>query len=429
MRLSVMKKAAIGSVLYSMAAMGLIYYLSNDKAITISDVAQDEVAESTVTGPEKEKTPDPAEEEQGGISEGEAAPDEKSAVSDEDNTAPGTGKADPDKEAGLGENTEKTAEKTGEPQDAGTGEEEDRGEKLIFGTGDSNSTYMRIPLPEECKAEDIVIENYYMNQELCILVDTADAGFYGANAISGNLDMVEKGLCEANEGTDEKGVKLRFSLTGIFEYHTILENHDLYVNFLSPREMYDKIVVIDPYGGGSNAGNEGNGLSEKDITLQVAKKIKEKLDESDIKVYYTRMDDSNPGEEDRVRLANETRADMYIRIQVDANEDSSVYGATTIYNEDYFIPGFGSVELADILEREVVTSIKGKALGLTGAEEEDYAVRSITIPAAAVKVGCLTNKQEAILLGREEYQDKIADGICNAVQKVYEDRLKNQPGG
>ncbi|RKI94130.1 hypothetical protein D7V94_00695 [Parablautia intestinalis] len=427
MRLSVMKKAAIGSVLYSMAAMGLIYYLSNDKAITISDVAQDEVEESTVTGPEEGKISDP-EEEQAGLSENKTVPRENRTASDEDNTAKGTDIADPDKEAGPEENAEKTAEKTKKPQDAGTGEEEDKGEKLIFGTGDSNSTYMRIPLPEECKAEDIVIENYYMNQELCILVGTADADFYEANAISGNLDMVKKGLCEAaNEGTDEKGVKLRFSLTGIFEYHTILENHDLYVNFLSPREMYDKIVVIDPYGGGSNAGNEGNGLSEKDITLQVAKKIKEKLDESDIKVYYTRMDDSNPGEEDRVRLANETRADMYIRIQVDANEDSSVYGATTIYNEDYFIPGFGSVELADILEREVVTSIKGKALGLTGAEEEDYAVRSITVPAAAVKVGCLTNKQEAILLGREEYQDKIADGICNAVQKVYED--KNQPGG
>ncbi len=423
MRLNVMKKAAIGSVLYSMAAMGLIYYLSNDKVITISDVAQDEVEESTVTGPEEGKISDP-EEEQAGLSENKTVPRENRTASDEDNTAKGTDIADPDKEAGPEEN----AEKTKKPQDAGTGEEEDRGEKLIFGTGDSNSTYMRIPLPEECKAEDIVIENYYMNQELCILVGTADADFYEANAISGNLDMVKKGLCEAaNEGTDEKGVKLRFSLTGIFEYHTILENHDLYVNFLSPREMYDKIVVIDPYGGGSNAGNEGNGLSEKDITLQVAKKIKEKLDESDIKVYYTRMDDSNPGEEDRVRLANETRADMYIRIQVDANEDSSVYGATTIYNEDYFIPGFGSVELADILEREVVTSIKGKALGLTGAEEEDYAVRSITVPAAAVKVGCLTNKQEAILLGREEYQDKIADGICNAVQKVYED--KNQPGG
>ena len=68
MRLSVMKKAAIGSVLYSMAAMGLIYYLSNDKAITISDVAQDEVEESTVTGPEEGKISDP-EEEQAGLSE------------------------------------------------------------------------------------------------------------------------------------------------------------------------------------------------------------------------------------------------------------------------------------------------------------------------------------------------------------------------
>ena len=245
MRLSVMKKAAIGSVLYSMAAMGLIYYLSNDKVITISDVAQDEVEESTVTGPEEGKISDP-EEEQAGLSENKTVPRENRTASDEDNTAKGTDIADPDKEAGPEEN----AEKTKKPQDAGTGEEEDRGEKLIFGTGDSNSTYMRIPLPEECKAEDIVIENYYMNQELCILVGTADADFYEANAISGNLDMVKKGLCEAaNEGTDEKGVKLRFSLTGIFEYHTILENHDLYVNFLSPREMYDKIVVIDPYGG------------------------------------------------------------------------------------------------------------------------------------------------------------------------------------
>ena len=38
-----------------------------------------------------------------------------------------------------------------------------------------------------------------------------------------------------------------------------------------------------------------------------------------------------------------------------------------------------------------------------------------------MKVGCLTNKQEAILLGREDYQEKIADGICNAILAVYEE--------
>ncbi|WP_160559350.1 N-acetylmuramoyl-L-alanine amidase family protein [Parablautia muri] len=418
MRLSLMKKAAIGSVLYSMAAMGLIYYLSYDKAITISDVAQDEVIGSDLA--------DSKENGAGAGAEAEGEPDEDSILTGRITEGETEGKAaELSEENQTDENAEEPpkeeAQETAKPEEEGGKEAEGKKQELIFGTGKSNSSFMRIPLPAECKAEDIVVENYYMNRELCILVGGVDSGFYASNVISGNLDMVEKGVCEENIEANERGVKLRFSLTDVFEYRTILENHDLYVSFLRPREMYDKIVVIDPSCGGSNTGNEENGLSEKEISLQIAKKVKERLDETDVKVYYTRMDDSNPGEEDRVRLANGTKADMYIRIQVDANTDSSVYGATTIYNEDYFIPGFGSVELADILEREVVTSIKGKALGLSKAQEEDYAIRSITIPAAAVKVGCLTNKQEAILLGREEYQEKIADGICNAIMAVYEE--------
>lgn len=420
MRLSLMKKAAIGSVLYSIAAMGLIYYLSNDKAITISDVAQDEVAGSIVAdskedgagaGAEAESGPGEDDVLRGQITEGEEE-GETAEPLEENQAGVGAGEEDQSKEDVQG---------TAEPEEDGPGEAGGKKQELIFGTGESDSSYMRIPLPAECKAEDIVVENYYMNQELCILIGGVGSDFYASNVISGNLDTVEKGVCEENGEADEKGVKLRFSMTGVFEYRTILENHDLYVSFLGPREMYDKIVVIDPSCGGSNKGNEENGLLEKELTLQIAKKVKEKLDETDVKVYYTRMDDSNPVEEDRVRLANGSKADMYIRIQVDANKDSSIYGVTTIYNEDYFIPGFGSVELADLLEREVVTSIKGKALGLSKAQEEDYAIRSITIPAAAVKVGCLTNKQEAILLGREEYQEKIAEGICNAIMAVYEE--------
>ncbi len=446
MRLSLMKKAAIGSVLYSMAAMGLIYYLSGDKAITISDVAQDEVSGSTLpdvtengagegagadSGPDgdglltgqitegdgEEKTAMAAEENETGQDEEKTGLSGNEAGAGGKNADPEENQAEPDGEEGAKENAEGSIA----PEENGRGETEGGRQELIFGTGENNSSYMRIPLPAECKAEDIAVENFYMNRELCILVDGADSDFYASNVISGNLDMVEKGTCEENDKADESGVKLRFSMTGVYEYHTILENHDLYISFFSPREMYDKIVVIDPACGGSNIGNEENELTEKEINLQVAKKVKEKLDGTDLKVYYTRMDDSNPAEEDRVRLANETKADMYIRIQVDANRDSSVYGATAIYNEDYFIPGFGSVELADILEREVVTSIKGKALGLSKAQEEDYAIRSITVPAAAVKVGCLTNKQEAILLGREDYQEKIADGICNAILAVYEE--------
>lgn len=78
------------------------------------------------------------------------------------------------------------------------------------------------------------------------------------------------------------------------------------------------------------------------------------------------------------------------------------------------------MELAKLLEEEVVSSIKGKGLGLEKAPEDEDFLRQITVPAATLKAGYATNKQEAALLVREEYQEKIAAGIYNAILKAYE---------
>ncbi len=296
--------------------------------------------------------------------------------------------------------------------------EEQELKKLTFSQEETDTSYLRVPLPDGCRAEDISIENYYMDQELWILLDGAEGGFYEENAISGNREMVRQGIYEE----EEAGTKLRFKLTGIFEYHTILENNELYISFLSPGEVYDRIVVIDPAWGGLQSGYAEDDLKEKEINLAIAEKLKERLDQTDIRVYYTRMDDINPGKESRIRLANETRADLYIRIELGTDEDSSVYGTTAVYNKDFFIPGFGSMELAELLETEIVDSVKGKALGLTEAEESEDILRNITVPAVIARVGYATNKQEATLLVREEYQEKIADGIYNAILKAFEQK-------
>ena len=287
---------------------------------------------------------------------------------------------------------------------------------LTFQLGDADTSYLRVPLPEGCKAENIVIENHYMDKQLWLMIGNAEENFYYDNVISGNREMVEHGTFDVTA----EGIKLNFQLTGIYECCTILENNNLYISFLAPKEMYDKIVVIDPACGGLDAGHMSAGLLEKNINLQIARKLKEKLDGSDIKAYYTRMDDVNPSEEERVALGNETKADMYIRIQVCSSEDTSVYGTETVYNGHYFIPGFGSVELADHLEREVVTSIKGKALGLIEAGASDYTIKNATVPAAAIGVGYISNAQEVVLLGKEEYIDKIATGIYEAIIAAYE---------
>ena len=349
MKMDLMKKTAIVSVVFFVFSMMAIFYLSSHKVIMVTEVAQDEVKEETTV--KKEMT-----------------------------------------------------EKNG-------------GQNLTFQIGESNTSYLRIPLPEGCKAGEIVIENHYMDRELWLLIPKAEESFYADNAISGNRETIKQGSYEFAQ----EGCRLKFQLNGIYECQTIMEDNNLYISFLSPRELYDKIVVIDPACGGVDAGYAVGNTLEKEITLQIARKLKEKLDGSDIKAYYTRMDDVNPADKDRIALANDIKADMYIGISVNAGDDSAVYGTETVYNGDYFIPGFGSVELADCLEREVVTSIKGKALGLTESTQEDYAIRNATIPAANIRVGYVTNKQEATLLMREEYIDKIATGIYNAILRIYEE--------
>jgi len=348
MKNDLMKKTAICSSVFFVISMAVIVYLSAHKVITVTNVAQDEVHESTTV--KKEMT-----------------------------------------------------------------EKEDK-QNLTFLIGETDTSYLRIPLPEGCKANDIVIENHYMEKELWLMIPNAEENFYVDNAVSGNRKMIKQGSFEFAQD----GCRLKFQLTGIYECRTILESNHLYIDFLPPREIFDKIVVIDPVCGGSVNGYEADGVLEKDIALRIARKLKEKLDKSDIKAYYTRMDDVAPTENSRIALANEIKADMYIGIGVNAGEDSSIYGTETVYNEDYFIPGFGSVELADCLEREVVTAIKGKALGLLAADDNVYTVRNATIPAALLRAGYVTNKQEATLLVRDEYADKIATGIYNAILRSYE---------
>ena len=293
---------------------------------------------------------------------------------------------------------------------------------IIFEQSDQEMGYFCVPLHEAVRAENVTIENHYMDKELWISIDQENNSknfedFYRTRGVYGNRDAVVEGYFE--DGTDT--FWLKFKLADIYEYHSIFENNKLYIEFVSPKEVYDKIVVIDPAYGGDITGAVSGKLESKKITLEIAHALKEILDETDIKVYYTRMDDSSPADENRIDLTNTVKADMMIRIEVNEDSDTKTYGTEAVYNSKFFIPGFGSVELADLLEKEVVTAISGKANGLFASTGEDEVIEKAIVPAAAIRVGYLSNGQEAILLGREDYIQKIADGIYQAILLAYEE--------
>lgn len=321
----------------------------------------------------------------------------------------GTGQADEVSVVG-GTDTAQTVE-------AAVAEQTDKDKFILsFNNANSSSDYLWIPVADGTTASNVIIENHYMDRQLWVSVENSDIDFYRDNYISGNLNGVSYG--EAT--TAENHVVLKFNLDHVYEFNTIFENGVLYIEKVSPHELYDKIVVIDPAGNIPGMETDVNSLSPARICLDIAAKVKTDLEGKGIQVYVTRLDERELPDEESISLSAEVKPDLLVRIETSFDEDSKVYGTQTVYNGTYFIPGFGSVELADLLEAHVTTSVGGLAGGLVDATDADEVIKKATVPAAAVKVGYFTNTQENILLNRDDYRTKIAQGITDAVLEAFD---------
>ena len=73
----------------------------------------------------------------------------------------------------------------------------------------------------------------------------------------------------------------------------------------------------------------------------------------------------------------------------------------------------------------MTVSVSGKAQGLLEEPDPNSVLYQLTIPAATIQVGYLSNAQEARLLSREDYIRRIADGIYQSIMTVYEMQEKN----
>lgn len=272
-----------------------------------------------------------------------------------------------------------------------------------------------IPIGAGIKAEDVTVENKYVNQELWIYIKKAEEAFYQENNIIGDVASVKKCWYELQDD----GLLLKMRMDTVWEYHSTMENGSLKIAFSKPRDNYRQIVVLDPIGGGSDSGITVNGYSEKELALQVAKLVPKKLEQPEIKVYITRGDDTEMSEEQRLKLVQAVEPDLFLQIRASQSiEDPEQYGIQAYYNDAYFIPDFGNVEWADAVTKKVTVSVSNRALGLFPASEESI-LKQLNMPAASISVGYLTNEQEKSLLAQTGYQEKLATGIAEAILEVY----------
>ena len=192
---------------------------------------------------------------------------------------------------------------------------------------------------------------------------------------------------------------------------------------LQKKEQYDYIVLINAAHGGDNKGNVVNELQEKTITLEVAEKLVKLSEVGEIGFFMIREEDTDISNESRAKVISRVSPDLVIDLHVNADPDNErTLGTAMVYNNNFYRPQMTNAQIADYMERELVTRIQGKALGIYPDMENKYPLLSmIEQPAVSVEMGFLTNKQEGNLLKKDSYQKLIAQGIYDGVKKIREE--------
>lgn len=179
------------------------------------------------------------------------------------------------------------------------------------------------------------------------------------------------------------------------------------------------IVVIDPGHGGKDPGAVYKGVKEKDLNLDMAKRLDTLLKAEGIKTYMTRTDDRYVGLYDRSGLANKMNADLFISIHNNAGS-SKTNGSMTLYHPSNGTAGGGLTgkDLAGIVLKEVTGKLNSKNLG-TVSRPQLAVLRTTNMPSVLVEVGYMTNKSEFAKLKSADYRQKAAEALKNAILKAF----------
>jgi N-acetylmuramoyl-L-alanine amidase len=214
-------------------------------------------------------------------------------------------------------------------------------------------------------------------------------------------------------------VKRRYSSLGDdkYEFTTFID-----VTFEEKVKDNSKIIIIDPGHGGSELGTTANFTYEKQLNLDISKRVKENLEKAGYRIYITRDDDSDVGLLDRTDPANLLNADLFFSVHnnslpLDVNMQC-VYmfrGTTVLYNSTAPKPGR---EFATILMREVSSTIKTNTYPLQ--DRPNLAVLSSAwCPAVLMETTVETDDGDTKMMMHRINSQKVADASLRAVNKYF----------
>lgn len=273
--------------------------------------------------------------------------------------------------------------------------------------------------------------------------NNGNAGLAGTSGNSGNVGTDKaSGTKETGKGTDAAGTNSDMETEGT---NGTTETGQGSVAEAAAQNGY--LVVIDaghqqkgnsekePIGPGAAetkakvaGGTSGatSGLKEYELTLMVAEKLEAELQERGYQVIMVRTShDVNMSNSERAQVANDASANAFVRIHANGSENTSVHGAMTIcqtasnpYNADFYQQ---SRDLSDNVLDELVAATGCKKQYVWETDTMS-GINWCQVPVTIVEMGYMTNPEEDTLMATDDYQEKIADGIANGIDKFFSDK-------
>ncbi|TVY11899.1 N-acetylmuramoyl-L-alanine amidase [Paenibacillus cremeus] len=186
-------------------------------------------------------------------------------------------------------------------------------------------------------------------------------------------------------------------------------------------------IVVDAGHGGTDSGAIGvNQLQEKEVTLDIAGRLRDLLVQHGYEVAMSRTTDTYVSLSDRVAFTNAQNADLFVSIHANEYSSPTTRGAMVLYYDDAYpqssYPASDAMRALTPQSKALAQDVLDSFVGTTGltnrglVESAVYVVRMGQIPSILVETAFLSNQADAALLADSTMRQTMAQGIARGIE-------------
>lgn len=283
-----------------------------------------------------------------------------------------------------------------------------------------------IALPSGLDTSEIEDEDNYFSGNFTITLPGDLRSHFNSKPIKYDANKVSNVNISLNDSGD---TVLTFYTTNLYAYRLTVSKSQIKVAIDRAKNLYSKVVVIDPGHGGHDDGTTSQNkiYKEKNVVLSIGYTyFRNYLNDEDLKVYWTRKDDTYPTLYERAAFPKKVDADIFISVHMNSFPKATPKGTEVFYSTRNNIlqpNGLSSYTMASMFLKNITSTFSTFNRGVKTAA---YVVTNMnTVPAVLLEYGFLSNEDDLAKFSKLENQDKAAEVLYDTIEEIFD----NYPTG